>query len=259
MSEEWYPLEDWPDYEINKNFEIRSFKNRNGKGTRDDKPHPITVRTDRKGYSIVHLTRNGKGYTALLHRLMGKTFVPNPEGKPEINHENGIKSDCSIENLVWSTRKENIDHSIRTGLANVENSMAKAIEARKRKIYYYEEDRVFDSAAEAADYLNISRSLVTLCCKGEVRGAKGHHLCYLEDKSDFIEEAERKVALGYGRKRLKATNLETGEVRIYPSRRAASMDLKIPNSYISSIISGRSYKTRGWTFEDLPLDLYEER
>lgn len=258
MGEKWYPLEEWPDYEISKGQQVRSFKDRHGKIERAKEPHILKTRTDRNGYNFVMLRKDGRSHTALLHRLMAQTFIPNPLNKPEINHENGIKSDNSIANLTWCTRRENLEHAQRTGLSNVEESMGKAIKARQRKIYYYEEDMIFDSAAQAADYLNISRALVTLCCQGEVRGAKGHHLCYIEDMEHFRDNVDYLSAVGYGKRRLKAINLETGEERIYPSRKAASADLKIPNSYISSIISGRSYQTRGWTFEDMPV-ISEER
>lgn len=62
-----------------------------------------------------------------------------------------------------------------------------------------------------------------------------------------------------GRKQVKAINVDTGEERIYASRQEASKDLNIPNSYISNIIAGRSYETRGWTFKNAPVEEIERR
>ena len=52
-----------------------------------------------RGYFEVGLTKNGKNKTTKLHQLIAKSFIPNPENKPHINHKNGIKTDNSIENL----------------------------------------------------------------------------------------------------------------------------------------------------------------
>lgn len=70
-----------------------------------------------KGYPRVSLWNNGKGKHFFIHRLVAEAFIPNPDNKPHINHINGIKTDYSINNLEWCTPKENIEHSIRTGLA----------------------------------------------------------------------------------------------------------------------------------------------
>jgi len=73
---------------------------------------------DKKGYLRVHLSTksiDGKDRTPRVHRLIAKTFIPNINNLPEINHINGIKDDNRIENLEWVTTTQNIRHAIKLG------------------------------------------------------------------------------------------------------------------------------------------------
>lgn len=69
-------------------------------------------------YPTVGLQRvNPKFKTgALVHRLVAKAFIPNPDNKPEVNHIDGNKLNNHVDNLEWCTRKENVQHSSDNGL-----------------------------------------------------------------------------------------------------------------------------------------------
>jgi len=58
------------------------------------------------GYLRMALQIEGKGTTVYVHRAVALAFIPNPENKPSVDHENRIRDDNRVENLRWSTQRE---------------------------------------------------------------------------------------------------------------------------------------------------------
>lgn len=75
---------------------------------RNNKLKKLTKRPD--GYLVANFTINSIGKTYLVHRLVAECYIPNPDNKPEVNHWDGDKTNNNVDNLVWSTRSENIIH-----------------------------------------------------------------------------------------------------------------------------------------------------
>ena len=71
---------------------------------------------NRQGYLIIDLCINGRGKHFPVHQLVARAFIPNPENKPEPNHEDGNKLNNFVGNLKWVTRAENVKHSFEMGL-----------------------------------------------------------------------------------------------------------------------------------------------
>lgn len=65
------------------------------------------------GYYIVGLTQSGKTKNVKLHRLIAKAFIPNPKNLTDVNHINYDRSDNRIENLEWTSHRENGVHGFR--------------------------------------------------------------------------------------------------------------------------------------------------
>ena len=74
----------------------------------DNKKH-MMVRQEvhDKGYLRVDLIKDKKRTHKKVHRLVAEAFIPNPEGKPQVNHIDGNKQNNSITNLEWVTDAEN--------------------------------------------------------------------------------------------------------------------------------------------------------
>ena len=69
-----------------------------------------------KGYATVRLCVDGSEKDIRVHRLVAEAFIPNVEGKPQVNHKNGKKRDNKVSNLEWVTARENSQHSSDMGL-----------------------------------------------------------------------------------------------------------------------------------------------
>lgn len=52
-----------------------------------------------------------------MNKEKQRDFIPNPDNKPEVNHEDGHKMNCHVSNLYWVTSAENIQHAFKNGLA----------------------------------------------------------------------------------------------------------------------------------------------
>lgn len=71
---------------------------------------------NRHGYEKLRTNVNGKRTNFIIHREIAKSFIPNPENKPQVNHIDGCKTNNCVSNLEWVTCKENMEHATRTGL-----------------------------------------------------------------------------------------------------------------------------------------------
>ena len=92
--EVWKIIENHPDWEISTIGGV--VRNKETKEIKTTHRHP-------KGYLMVSL--NNKEY--LVHRLVAKAFIPNPDNKPQVDHIDGCKTNNDASNLRWTTSKEN--------------------------------------------------------------------------------------------------------------------------------------------------------
>lgn len=83
---------------------------------------------------------------AYIHRLVATAFIPNPENKRDVNHKNGNTKDNRLENLEWTTHRENTIHG-RDVLGLFKNK------DKAKKVLCVELNKTFDSMCEACRFL----------------------------------------------------------------------------------------------------------
>lgn len=74
--------------------------------------HVLKPQLNNKGYGRVSI--GGKLY--FVHRLVAEKYVPNPDGKEQINHIDGNKENNNANNLEWVDNQENRNHAVEHGL-----------------------------------------------------------------------------------------------------------------------------------------------
>lgn len=75
------------------------------------------------GYFKVTLS---KAKQCLIHVLLAKAFIPNPDSKPHVHHKDENTTNNQLSNLQWVTHKENIQYSCKSSKSYL----------YKEKIYY---------------------------------------------------------------------------------------------------------------------------
>ena len=111
--ENWKPVVGYEGlYEVSDQGRVRSVD----RITRDGRRWKGRVLSTNKvstGYLRAVLSVDGKYNHVYVHRLVADAFVPNPQGKLEVNHKDGNKKNNVASNLEWVTHSENGLHAFR--------------------------------------------------------------------------------------------------------------------------------------------------
>jgi len=106
--EQWLPIKDYEDI-----YQISNY----GRLRRISSGKILIPRIDSRGhYYRMNLCVKNVRVDFLLHRIVGKHFISNPDNKLEINHLDGNKANNHASNLEWVTSQENKAHARRLGL-----------------------------------------------------------------------------------------------------------------------------------------------
>jgi hypothetical protein len=143
--------------------------------------------------------------SAIVHILIAKTFLDNPNNKPTVNHINMNRSDNRVINLEWATHSEQ---------SFKENK--KEFKLPGKSVNQYDLDgkfiKTWDKAIDAENELNISRKNILKVLKGERKQSGGFIWKYNIENTSLHGELWKECPLGTDFPKVLTSNL--GRVKI---------------------------------------------
>lgn len=110
---EFKPIKNWDGYYIDRNGRVLSFLVIGSKSRREDfnKPRFLKSQFNSVGYPSVSIYKDGKRKAILLHNVVAELFLGERPKGMVVDHIDGDRSNCSVENLRYISQGENVMRS----------------------------------------------------------------------------------------------------------------------------------------------------
>ena len=184
-NEIWKTIEDYEDYEVSNYGRVKSLNYRKSK-----QEQILKQGTNKYGYQVVALYKDGKQKMFLVHRLVAMSFISNPNNYEQVNHKDEVKTNNNVDNLEWCNCKYNINYGSwiekHSKLFSGENNpmygkFGKEHHSSKQIIQLTlsgEVVRNWDSAIDIKHELGFDNSNISKCCKGRYKSSYGYKWQY---------------------------------------------------------------------------------
>jgi hypothetical protein len=226
------------------------------------------IKTD--GGMIIRGSKNS-GYLLYngisVHRLIALAFIPNPEGKPYVNHIDGKKANNDVRNLEWATPSQNVSHAHRTGLIKKNTKMGKRVISDKDGI-----ETIYKSITRASLETGVHTYQISKACNEKGLTSNGikwrfadpqdetYELSESEDEDESEKEPQRRTR-SYRVKKVIST--KDGIDKIYNSIVEASRETGVSSPHIIRVCKGQRLTAGGfkWRYpgpQDEPISQSNE-
>ena len=163
MIEIYKPIQGFPNYQVSNLGNVKSINYRHTNKEKVLSPSLCN------GYHSVQLYNENGLKKCNIHRLVAEAFIPNPNNYPVVNHKDENKLNNYVENLEWCSQKYNCNYGERN--EKIGNRVRKKITQYSKK---GEKIKEWRSLTDASKTLNISKSDISLCCRGKLKSAGGY-------------------------------------------------------------------------------------
>lgn len=186
LFEEWKPISGYEDlYQVSNFGRVKSLNYNH-----TNQEQILKQATNKDGYKVVCLYKDGKGKTFQVHRLVAMAFITNPNNYAEVNHKDECKTNNHISNLEWCDCKYNCNYGTRNerhskamsgennpmlGKLGKDNPNAKQI---IQLTLENEVIKIWGSIIDVERKLGYHKSSICKCCKGKLKKTYGYKWCY---------------------------------------------------------------------------------
>lgn len=173
--EVWKTIEEYPYYEVSSFGRVRSIDriivdSWGRKYFKKGQLIKIEKQQTNMNYTqlmVVVYDVDGKPHRVIVARLVAKTFIPNPNNYPQVNHIDEDSTNNHVDNLEWCTALYNINYG---------ETIQRRSKTRSRAIDVYDLDGNYldtcESAVEASKKYDVSRPSISECCHNKKESVK---------------------------------------------------------------------------------------
>ena len=180
MIEEYRQIEGLEGYYISNFGTVISYRDKRG-GINPYRYRILKNDIGKNGYARVTLYIEGKGrYRELVHRLVAKSFIPNPNNYPCVNHKDENPLNNNVENLEWCSYSYNNTYNnknkkIGDKLRGISNNWkpSKNWTNQPKKVICLDTNIIYNSLRDAASAYGSAKSAsrISDVCKNNYKTA----------------------------------------------------------------------------------------
>lgn len=207
----------------------------------------------RNGYMQVRLYDHPKAKTIVVHTLVAKAFVPNPNNLPMVNHKDENKTNNYYKNLEWCDNVYNIRYS------------------RAKSVDVYTKDGSFvetiDVMADVSIKYGVPTKYISRCCKSQHGTCNGFQFRYHGEpfcpkpvslkKEKPYKKHKGAHERSYYFKSVVEYNISGEFIKEWESISSVSKEYSIPTSNISKCCKGSILSIHGMVFLYKNSDILE--